>query len=954
MRCFALVLGFTLMSTPALAQRGVALPVPADGEWDFLAITPDESTVYIGDYASRLLAVDTADQNITVLDLPDDEFLGGVAVAPDGRLFVTHDYAVFEIDPATGLAPQTAIPPSWYGGPMVFTADSQRMYVAGGDDIYVLDTDPLAFVDTTPGDGEINGLYALNPMWSAWHRAWRLELSPDGDTLFFVGDQTENDLHALQKITGLTTDLATLTYEVVEIPNPTGSTVEPRILLAEDGSYLDDSYGTRWNTADLTVENTIQLSQWASFTPSTIARSPNGFLWLQGFATTTDGGTHRGESLLAINPGTLDLVDLDDNTPNGVTGVPLPGPGGEFDRVGAYNVHAMIATDNQVYVAGGTDVAVFVDLNAAPATRGRVVPNRGGDGGDVSLSVTGQYVPGTQIRLELGADTLTPSRTEVLPGGALDATFDLRGVTRGAYDVVLTPPGGTPERLTEAFTVEETRENAIVDVVGADRFHAIDEALVRVFVKNTGNVDLTDPIVSLDISEGTRYAVNLPALVPGGPAQNDDEKTTAEADTPERIWLARLRPGQSYAFTVVIEGPANGRPQDWDISVRATVGYVQTPGEEDGALIGELCTVGDAFAQALINESKRRELEVNRADVKDTTARVLRDTAVEYGVSKTKEIAAKTITALVVAGLFPAALPLVPVIFGALNDMKSCYDFATKLKTLAALFSLDPNDKAGTTGIDGYITGNETMRYRIRFENQPDATAAARIVTITDTIDPNLRLDTLEVTGSSHATLLDVGVDETTRVVTFTFDDIDLPPNATPPEGEGWIDYEIELAPDLADGTQIDNAASIVFDINEPIVTPTVVHTVDKAAPVTTVAELGPSPETITLTWAGDDAGVGVWDYDVFVSKDGGPFESVAERIDATQIDYTGQVGATYGFYVVARDYLGNAERRSEAAVTTTVVSNEEEEGGCGCNHTAGASTAWWALLALVVLRRRR
>ena len=44
----------------------------------------------------------------------------------------------------------------------------------------------------------------------------------------------------------------------------------------------------------------------------------------------------------------------------------------------------------------------------------------------------------------------------------------------------------------------------------------------------------------------------------------------------------------------------------------------------------------------------------------------------------------------------------------------------------------------------------------------------------------------------------------------------------------------------LATGTAVENAAEIVFDINEPIVTPTWTNTVDVTAPITSVGQCAP------------------------------------------------------------------------------------------------------------------
>jgi hypothetical protein len=51
--------------------------------------------------------------------------------------------------------------------------------------------------------------------------------------------------------------------------------------------------------------------------------------------------------------------------------------------------------------------------------------------------------------------------------------------------------------------------------------------------------------------------------------------------------------------------------------------------------------------------------------------------------------------------------------------------------------SLDPNDKTGSNGIGAnrFVTGQQGIPYGIYFDNQPTATAPARAITITDTLN---------------------------------------------------------------------------------------------------------------------------------------------------------------------------------------------------------------------------
>ncbi len=165
----------------------------------------------------------------------------------------------------------------------------------------------------------------------------------------------------------------------------------------------------------------------------------------------------------------------------------------------------------------------------------------------------------------------------------------------------------------------------------------------------------------------------------------------------------------------------------------------------------------------------------------------------------------------------------------------------------------DPNDKTteastlceiGTVIVDGQpqarcvryfvplADADEPIPYTVQFENLPQATANAEFVTVTDTLDADLDPATLEVYATSSDSTFSYAV--VGQVVTFRFVGIDLPPNVDEPEGQGYITYGVEPRAGLPTGTVIENEASIVFDFNPPILTPTVVHEIRQAADVST------------------------------------------------------------------------------------------------------------------------
>src|SRR5207247_2019290 len=84
-----------------------------------------------------------------------------------------------------------------------------------------------------------------------------------------------------------------------------------------------------------------------------------------------------------------------------------------------------------------------------------------------------------------------------------------------------------------------------------------------------------------------------------------------------------------------------------------------------------------------------------------------------------------------------------------------------------------------------------------------------------------------------------------------------LPPNINPPEGEGNVSFTIRTKAGLPTDSQIANQASIRFDDNAPILTPTWVNAIDADRPTSYVHGLGSQQTrpTFVVDWSGTDLG---------------------------------------------------------------------------------------------------
>jgi hypothetical protein len=280
--------------------------------------------------------------------------------------------------------------------------------------------------------------------------------------------------------------------------------------------------------------------------------------------------------------------------------------------------------------------------------------------------------------------------------------------------------------------------------------------------------------------------------------------------------------------------------------------------------------------------------------------------------------------------------------------------------------SHDPNDKIGPAGAGDahFVTDAVPLEYTIQFENDPGATAPAAEVLVTDQLDPALvDLTTLALgpiafgdtqvvppPGLSSFTRdvdlrpardlivrIEAGVDPA-GLLSWRLESLDpatlepptdplagfLPPNANPPEGDGYVSFTVAQAPGLATGTAIANQARIVFDANPPIDTPIWSNTIDATPPASQIASLVPVGECtqdLQVGWSGSDVGSGIGGYSIEVSEDGGPF-SLWLASDESTATFPGRWGRSYAFRSIAADAAGNVEEPPGAPGAPTTISD--------------------------------
>jgi hypothetical protein len=266
----------------------------------------------------------------------------------------------------------------------------------------------------------------------------------------------------------------------------------------------------------------------------------------------------------------------------------------------------------------------------------------------------------------------------------------------------------------------------------------------------------------------------------------------------------------------------------------------------------------------------------------------------------------------------------------------------------------DPNAKVGTSGsgTPRHAPGRDGVTYGVFFENLETASASAQDVVVTDQLDtskfdlttfalgpisfgsqvvtppPGLKHHVTSVDLRPSQNLLvkvDAELDVVIGLVTWRLSAVDpdtgkppqdalagfLPPNTTPPNGEGSVVFTVAPIAGLTTGAEIRNKARIVFDANDPIDTAEWLNTLDNDNPASVIqpalAEVQ-SETTFQVCWAGADRGAGVLNYTIYVSEDNGPASIWLQNTTMTCGKYKGTPGKSYSFYSVARDQVGNVE----------------------------------------------
>lgn len=118
----------------------------------------------------------------------------------------------------------------------------------------------------------------------------------------------------------------------------------------------------------------------------------------------------------------------------------------------------------------------------------------------------------------------------------------------------------------------------------------------------------------------------------------------------------------------------------------------------------------------------------------------------------------------------------------------------------------------------GYIPSSTRLKYSIAFTNTGNDTAYN--IYVMDTLSPYVNLSSFRIistTAKMNVSYLENGLN---KVIRFDFPDINLLDTVHHPDDcTRGLEYEIDVLPNLAPGTQIHNKAGIYFDFNPVVMT---------------------------------------------------------------------------------------------------------------------------------------
>ncbi len=458
--------------------------------------------------------------------------------------------------------------------------------------------------------------------------------------------------------------------------------------------------------------------------------------------------------------------------------------------------------------------------NPPPLSLSVVVPAQGGNGGSVTVVVTGESIdPAATVKLERTGQADIPGEYLQVGagGGNVRAIFNLTGADPGVWDLVVTNPDMESATLPGGFSVEAGGEaDVFADLIGRSQILRGRETTFYIVFGNRGRVDAygshvilagipSDAVVTplFDVAPIPHYDYldpydysQIPLVAPGPEGQSLQLFVPVIPAGSRTVLGVRLRTSQpNFELRIGIGAPWF-ETTDLGIGAALSPGATQMSQEQLNCLTAILKNVASAVLDKLLpDDCAGLVQQVMGNHLPNWFGNMLGNAQAEAGSpqailastqASTQIVQIGTKGALCFAELLPAArlfrfildlanlsatAQVVAEIFDACKDLLPDWIW----KPIESLVPSDPNDKIGSdgAGAEHWVQGVDPAAYQILFENKPAATAPAHEVVVTDQLDAS-RFD-LSTFAFGPISFGDFAVATPGKVVDFSTD-VDMRP----------------------------------------------------------------------------------------------------------------------------------------------------------------------------------
>ncbi len=661
---------------------------------------------------------------------------------------------------------------------------------------------------------------------------------------------------------------------------------------------------------------------------------------------------------------------------------------------------------------------ITVSANVLPFSIHSVSPPSAGHAGIATITVKGAKF-GNDVAVKLVATNKSEITPQIVRNNAttINALFDLKGRAAGVYDVVVTNPGGQSTRSDNSFTILSGGGHSVrASINGPTSLRPLTGRARYTFTAaNDGINDAQAVPLIISLPAGMNYTIDaenfmpFPSeLMPAGVNQNDIP-LHYDIDGRRYIYLIvpLLRARTSLTLGIDLRFTSWG-----GFAIGAAVGPPLTDLRLDQAGSGQLTSVATlnagtsrSLAPSTTNDDVAHCLEeffrglafalfdlipgLNCAtSISSVMANNLSGIALNgynrtlsfdktgIGMGLTTYLIGMGEALMKCAGKQFPLVKLISLTWTLGNLAKQLLDCIGQLY-LSVTFpqSLDPNEKVAPKGygVENFVGINQSLEYRINFENVSTAEAPAQRVFISDELPPTLdprtvrlkeigfkqnnvvipenqafyqaRIQLGEDLNNLYADISG-GLDIANRRITWTITAIDpqtgerpldplvglLPPNNETFDGQGYVTFTVQPVSTFPNRTAISNQATIVFDENEAIVTNATANLLDSVVPTSAISTLPAitSDPAIAINWSGtDDAdGSGFKACEIRISEnDGGFLTALSSDTLTGGAIFDGKWGKKYKMFSVCSDYAGNVELPPTLPDAETTVLGGDTEG---------------------------